>query len=92
LNPNAEIDPELPSMRSGICRDGKSVNNVLGFPGFARCGGPCHRISHEMYLAAAETIADMTPADELVPNPLDIKVHQAVARASQAGFRAGLAQ
>ena len=34
-----------------------------------------------MYLAAAQTIADLTPPDELVPNPLDKKVHQAVARA-----------
>jgi malate dehydrogenase (oxaloacetate-decarboxylating) len=34
-----------------------------------------------MYLAAAQAIADMTPPDDLVPNPLDRKVHQAVATA-----------
>jgi len=39
------------------------------------------RITHEMYLAAAQTIAELTPPGELVPSPLDKKVHQAVARA-----------
>jgi malic enzyme len=34
-----------------------------------------------MYLAAAFAIADHTPPDELVPNPLDKNVHRAVARA-----------
>jgi malic enzyme len=32
-------------------------------------------------VAAAYTIADMTPEGDLVPNPLDKAVHKAVARA-----------
>jgi malate dehydrogenase (oxaloacetate-decarboxylating) len=39
------------------------------------------RITQEMLLAAAQTIADMTPQGDLVPSPLDRDVHKAVARA-----------
>jgi malate dehydrogenase (oxaloacetate-decarboxylating) len=46
-----------------------------------------------MLLAAAETIAAMTPPGELVPNPLDKKVHHAVARAvAETAIRQGLAR
>jgi malate dehydrogenase (oxaloacetate-decarboxylating) len=83
-NPIPEIDPDL-ALNSGaaFAADGKSVNNVLGFPGILRGAVDSYatRISHEMYLAAAITIADQTPPDELVPNPLDKNVHRAVARA-----------
>jgi malic enzyme len=34
-----------------------------------------------MYVAAARAIAAMTQKDELVPNPLRLEVHRAVARA-----------
>jgi malate dehydrogenase (oxaloacetate-decarboxylating) len=83
-NPTPEIDPETAiSAGAAFAADGKSVNNVLGFPGILRGAVDAYasRISHEMYLAAAKTLADLTPEDELVPNPLDKKVHQAVARA-----------
>jgi malate dehydrogenase (oxaloacetate-decarboxylating) len=83
-NPNPEIDPETAlAAGAAFAADGKSVNNVLGFPGILRGAVDSHarRISPEMYLAAARTIADLTPPDELVPNPLDKQVHQAVARA-----------
>jgi malate dehydrogenase (oxaloacetate-decarboxylating) len=95
-NPNPEIDPDL-AMRSGaaFAADGKSVNNVLGFPGIMRGAVDSYatRISHEMYLAAAAAIADQTPPDELVPNPLDKNVHQAVARSvARTAFEQGLAR
>ncbi len=83
-NPNPEIDPDL-AIKAGaaFAADGKSVNNVLDFPGILRGAVDSYatRISHEMYLAAATAIADQTPPDELVPNPLDKNVHRAVARA-----------
>jgi malate dehydrogenase (oxaloacetate-decarboxylating) len=51
------------------------------------------RITHEMLVAAAETIADMAPAGELVPSPLDKKVHQAVARAvAETAIKQGIAR
>ena len=95
-NPNPEIDPDV-AMEHGaaFAADGKSVNNVLGFPGIFRgiVDTQASRITHEMYLAAAKTIAKMTPPGELVPNPLDKKVHHAVARAvAEVAFQQGLAR
>ncbi|NOY98859.1 MAG: NAD-dependent malic enzyme [Chloroflexi bacterium] len=83
-NPNPEIDPdEALAAGAAFAADGKSVNNVLGFPGIFRgiVDANAPRITDEMYLAAAQTLADMTPDGYLVPYPLDKKVHQAVARA-----------
>ncbi len=83
-NPVPEIEPDL-ALNAGaaFAADGKSVNNVLGFPGILRgvVDSYATHISHEMYLAAALAIADQTPHDELVPNPLDKSVHKAVAQA-----------
>lgn len=83
-NPNAEIEPEAAlAAGAAFAADGKSVNNVLGFPGIFRgaVDAQAFRISPEMLAAAAHTIADMAPSGELVPNPLDKQVHMAVARA-----------
>ncbi len=95
-NPNPEIDPDEAIARgAAFAADGKSVNNVLGFPGILRGAIDTNtpRITHEMYLAAAQTIADLTPPEELVPNPLDKQVHQAVARAvAQKAREQGLAR
>jgi malate dehydrogenase (oxaloacetate-decarboxylating) len=95
-NPNAEIDPEVAMERgAAFAADGKSVNNVLGFPGIFRgvVDSNAPRITHEMYLAAAKTIADMTPPGELVPSPLDKKVHHAVARAvAEMAIKQGIAR
>jgi malate dehydrogenase (oxaloacetate-decarboxylating) len=61
-NPNPEIDPEV-TMEHGaaFAADGKSVNNVLGFPGIFRGAVDANapRITHEMLLAAAHVIAEM---------------------------------
>jgi malate dehydrogenase (oxaloacetate-decarboxylating) len=95
-NPNPEITPEAAlAAGAAFAADGKSVNNVLGFPGILRGAVDTYArsISHEMYLAAAQAIADLTPPDELVPNPLDKSVHQAVARVvAQTAIQQGLAR
>jgi len=95
-NPNPEITPEAAlAAGAAFAADGKSVNNVLGFPGILRGAVDtyAHKISYEMYLAAAEAIAELTPSDELVPNPLDKEVHQAVTRAvARTAIRQGLAR
>lgn len=83
-NPNPEIDPDQAlAQGAAFAADGKMVNNVLGFPGIFRgvVDANASRITHEMLVAAAQTIADMTPPGELVPSPLDKAVHRAVARA-----------
>src|SRR5512142_815163 len=83
-NPNPEIDPDV-ALEHGaaFAADGKMVNNVLGFPGIFRGAVDANapRITHEMLVAAMQTIADMTPQGDLVPSPLDKDVHKAVARA-----------
>ncbi len=95
-NPNAEIDPEVAMERgAAFAADGKSVNNVLGFPGIFRgaVDANASRITHEMLLAAAHVIADMTPPGDLVPSPLDKKVHRAVARAvAETAIKQGIAR
>ncbi len=95
-NPNAEIDPETAMERgAAFAADGKSVNNVLGFPGIFRgaVDSNAPRITHEMLLAAAQVIAEMTPPGELVPSPLDKKVHRAVARAvAETAIKQGIAR
>jgi malate dehydrogenase (oxaloacetate-decarboxylating) len=95
-NPNAEIDPEVALAHgAAFAADGKSVNNVLGFPGIFRGAVDSHapRITREMLTAAVEVLVRMTPAGELMPNPLDKKVHQEVARAvAQTAMKQGIAR
>jgi malate dehydrogenase (oxaloacetate-decarboxylating) len=83
-NPRPEIEPEAARKAGAVfAADGKSVNNVLGFPGIFRGAVDTWspRITHEMLVAAAHAIADQTPDDQLVPSPLDKRLHAAVAHA-----------
>ncbi len=93
-NPNPEIEPDdALAAGAAFAADGKSVNNVLGFPGILRgvIDAQAPRISYEMYLAAAETLAKLTPPGELMPNPLNKNVHMAVARdVARKAFEQGL--
>ncbi|UCH60273.1 MAG: NAD-dependent malic enzyme [Anaerolineales bacterium] len=95
-NPVPEIDPDVATASgAAFAADGKLVNNVLGFPGILRgaVDAQALRLTQEMYLAAAQTIADQTPPEELVPNPLDKNIHRAVARAvAKTAIDQGLAQ
>jgi malate dehydrogenase (oxaloacetate-decarboxylating) len=95
-NPNAEIVPDVALARgAAFAADGKSVNNVLGFPGIFRGAVDANapRITNEMLLAAVDVLVRMTPAGELMPNPLDKKVHLEVARAvAQTAMKQGIAR
>jgi malate dehydrogenase (oxaloacetate-decarboxylating) len=95
-NPNPEIEPSVALERgAAFAADGQSVNNVLGFPGIFRGAVDANapRITHEMLVAAAKTIAAMAPPGELVPNPLDKVVHRAVARAvAEKAYQQGIAR
>ncbi len=91
-NPDPEIDPEVArAAGAAFAADGRSVNNVLGYPGIFRGAleSGAHRITLEMKLAAARALADLTPAGELVPDPLDQTVHDAVAAAVAGAARLG---
>ncbi len=95
-NPKPEIDPEEAVERGAIfSADGKSVNNVLGFPGIFRgaVDSRAPRITHEMLIAAVDVLVRETPSGELMPNPLDKKVHREVARAvAETAIRQGIAR
>jgi malate dehydrogenase (oxaloacetate-decarboxylating) len=95
-NPNAEIDPDVALAHgAAFAADGKSVNNVLGFPGIFRGAVDANapRITNEMLLAAVDVLVRMTPAGELMPNPLDKKVHLEVARAvAKTAMKQGIAR
>jgi malate dehydrogenase (oxaloacetate-decarboxylating) len=95
-NPDPEIEPEL-AERAGaaFAADGRSVNNVVGYPGIFRGAlqAGAAAINVEMKLAAARAIADLAPEDELVPNALDQRVHDAVSRVvREAAERSGVAR
>ena len=95
-NPRSEIDPEVALENGAIfAADGKSVNNVLGFPGIFRgaVDARAPRITHEMLSAAVDVLVRMTPGGELMPNPLDKRVHREVARAvAETAIRQGIAR
>ena len=83
-NPAPEIDPrDALAAGAAFASDGRSVNNVLGYPGIFRGALEANapEISTKMKLAAAWAIAGLTVASELVPDVLDPAVHQHVADA-----------
>jgi malate dehydrogenase (oxaloacetate-decarboxylating) len=95
-NPAPEITPE-DALAAGalFAADGRSVNNLLGFPGILRAAIDCRAstITKSMYVAAAKAIASRARERELVPNPLRLEVHASVARAvAKAAQKAGVAR
>jgi malate dehydrogenase (oxaloacetate-decarboxylating) len=83
-NPYPEIEPDdALAAGAAFAADGKSVNNVLGYPGIFRGAllSGAKEINPEMKLAAAETIAELSAEAELVPDALDPNVHHRVADA-----------
>jgi malate dehydrogenase (oxaloacetate-decarboxylating) len=83
-NPDPEIEPAIAlAQGAAIAADGKGINNLLGFPGLFKgaLAVRAKRFTDAMLLAAAGTIADLSKGDDLVPDPLERKVHQAVAAA-----------
>jgi malate dehydrogenase (oxaloacetate-decarboxylating) len=95
-NPRPEIEPDA-ALKQGAAyaSDGKSVNNVLGFPGIFRGAVDTWtpRITNEMLIAASDAIADYTLPGQMVPDPLDRKLHESVAHAVAAkAIEQGLAR
>lgn len=83
-NPEAEIAPDV-ALKHGaaFAADGRNINNVAAFPGLFRgildCEG--RDFTGQMLVAAATTLAAAAGRQSLIPNPLDKKIHAAVARA-----------
>jgi len=86
-NPDPEIEPHVALQHgAAIAADGKGINNILGFPGLFKgaLAARAHRFTDPMLVAAAERIAKLAPGTDLVPDPLDRAVHEAVASAVEA--------
>ncbi len=85
-NPEAEIDPDVAlAAGASFAATGKSVNNLLGFPGLFKGALQAQSvsISPEMKLAAVEVICRHTPEGSLTPDGLDRKLHEEVAEAAR---------
>ncbi|MEM9063893.1 MAG: malic enzyme-like NAD(P)-binding protein [Planctomycetota bacterium] len=83
-NPEPEIEPSVALERGArFAADGKTINNVLGFPGLFRGALAANATSFtdQMLIAAAESISALAPAGELTPQALDVSVHEKVAQA-----------
>jgi malate dehydrogenase (oxaloacetate-decarboxylating) len=83
-NPTPEIESSVArAAGAAIASDGKSINNALAYPGLFRGALNCRsaRITPEMKVAAARAIASLAEHNELVPDPLDPRVHRLVAEA-----------
>lgn len=83
-NPKPEIEiEEALEAGAAYAADGRSVNNVLGFPGIFRgvLNARSSQITNQMLVAAAEAIASCTKPGDLVPDPLDLNVHETVIQA-----------
>ena len=83
-NPDPEIAPRKALQQGAIfAADGGSVNNALGFPGLFRgaLDARATQFTDAMLFAAANTLAELTPPDALVPYVLDLDIHARVAAA-----------
>jgi malate dehydrogenase (oxaloacetate-decarboxylating) len=92
-NPEPEINPiEALAAGAAFAADGQSINNILGFPGLFRgaLDAGAKRFTDEMLFAAAQTLADLSPPDELMPDALDRGLHRHVAdRVAEAAVSSG---
>ena len=95
-NPYPEITPEAArAAGAALAADGRSVNNLLGYPGIWRgtLDARATKINYEMLKAAALAIAGATGEGELVPSAIDPKVHLAVTHAvARAAVESGVAR
>jgi malate dehydrogenase (oxaloacetate-decarboxylating) len=95
-NPYPEITPEAARAAGAIlAADGRSVNNLLGYPGIWRgtLDARAKKINYEMLKAATLAIAGAATEGELVPSAIDAKMHLSVTHAvARAAVESGLAQ
>ncbi len=83
-NPDPEIEPDAALQAGAVfAADGKSINNVSAFPGLFRgaLDARAAAFTDAMLFAAARCLAAHADEGQLVPDPLDKRVHEAVAQA-----------
>lgn len=94
-NPDPEIEPE-DAIKAGAlyAADGKAINNALAFPGLFKGAlkANAKTINNRMKIAAAQAIANHTLHGDLVPNILNLRVHEEVAKAvEEEAYKSGAA-
>lgn len=90
-NPIGEIDKEdALAAGAAVVADGREINNALAYPGIFRgaLDAKAPDITTQMELAAAQMLAKLAPAGQLLPSCLDPRVHRKVAEAVKAAARA----
>ena len=95
-NPIPEITEEQ-ALNAGAAfySDGRQINNLLAYPGIFKgaLDTQATKINDAMLFAAVQAIVYATPQGEIVPSPLDPKVHREVTRAvAKAAIKSGVAQ
>lgn len=89
-NPVGEITKE-DALEAGaaIAADGRDCNNAQAYPGLFRgaLDAKATEINHKMKIAAAEKIAELTPAGQLLPDVLDREIHKKVAKAVELAWK-----
>jgi malate dehydrogenase (oxaloacetate-decarboxylating) len=95
-NPYPEITPEAARAAGAVvAADGRSVNNLLGYPGIWRgaLDAKASKINYEMLKAASLAIAATADEGMFVPSAVEPKVHLAVTHAvARAAMESGVAQ
>ncbi len=85
--PDPEIDPAAAlAAGAAVAADAKSINSVLCVPGLfdAVLRARARSFTDPMLLAAANALAAAAGAGQLLPEPLDVTVHERVSQAVQA--------
>jgi malate dehydrogenase (oxaloacetate-decarboxylating) len=83
-NPGPELEPKLAlAAGAALASDGRAINNALAFPALMRAAieTRTRSITSAMMIVAAQTIAEHAENGDLVPSPLDTKLHDAITHA-----------
>lgn len=91
-NPTPEIYPEEAlAAGAAIASDGRTVNNCLVFPGLmlGALRSCAREVTFAMKIKAAETIASLAKGKDILPDFMDLSIHQKVADAVTQAAKAG---
>lgn len=86
-NPLGEITKEdALAAGAAVTADGRDINNALAYPAIFRgaLDARAPEITMKMQIAAADKIAELAPAEKLLPDILDREVHRQTANAVSA--------
>jgi len=84
--PDPEVDPAAAlTAGAAVAADGRSLSNVLCYPGLFDGALRCRArgFTEAMLKAAAQALATAAVPGQLLPDPLDVSVHERVSQAVQ---------